>query len=75
MTHAQLWDAIDNVAIERGLSTSGLALECQLDATTFNKSKRISPFGQPRWPTVETLLRVIKTSGMTPHEFCKRYGL
>lgn len=58
-THKQVWDAIDSLAVRRGISTSALAKLAGLDATTFNKSKRISADGHMRWPTTESISRVL----------------
>ena len=45
-SHKQMWDAIDALAARNGLSTSGLAKRAGLDATTFNKSKRVAADGR-----------------------------
>ena len=45
-THRQVWDAVDQIAEEHGLTASGLAKRAGLDSTTFNKSKR----DVARWP-------------------------
>ncbi|MEO0606651.1 MAG: helix-turn-helix transcriptional regulator [Pseudomonadota bacterium] len=37
------------------MSTSGLAKRAGLDATAFNKSKRMARDGRPRWPSTESL--------------------
>lgn len=58
-THKQVWDAIDSLAVRQGISTSALAKLAGLDATTFNKSKRISADGHMRWPTTESISRVL----------------
>jgi phage repressor protein C with HTH and peptisase S24 domain len=58
-SHKQMWDAIDALAARNGLSTSGLAKRAGLDATTFNKSKRLSSSGHMRWPTTESLSRIL----------------
>jgi phage repressor protein C with HTH and peptisase S24 domain len=51
------------LAAKHGLSTSGLALRGGLDATTFGKSKRISPDGKPRWPSTETIAKILAVTG------------
>ena len=53
LTHAQIWGALDRLAARADLSASGLAKKAGLDPTTFNKSKRITPDGRPRWPSTE----------------------
>lgn len=67
--HKSLWAAIDALADRYGFSTSGLARAAGLDATTFNKSKRIGPDGRPRWPSTESLARALTAVGGTFDEF------
>lgn len=63
MTHEQLWRALDTLAAEKGLSPSGLARLAGLDPTSFNRSKRVGARG-PRWPSTESLSRVLAASGV-----------
>lgn len=69
LTHDQIWQAIDRLATTFGYSPSGLAKQAGLDSTSFNKSKRISPEGKPRWPSTESVSRVLKATGATMHDF------
>lgn len=64
LTHKKLWQAIDTVAENCNLTASGLARKCGLDATTLNMSKRTSPEGRERWPSTETLSKVLEVAGM-----------
>jgi phage repressor protein C with HTH and peptisase S24 domain len=64
MKHEDVWRAIDTLAAESGLSSSGLAKKSGLDATTFNKSKRIMPDGRPRWPSTESVAKVLDATGV-----------
>jgi phage repressor protein C with HTH and peptisase S24 domain len=57
LTHSQIWNAIDRLAKRANLTTSGLAKKAGLDPTTFNKSKRITPEGRPRWPSTESVAK------------------
>src|SRR5882672_11066943 len=57
LTHDQIWGAMDRLAERSGLSPSGLAKASGLDPTTFNKSKRITPEGRPRWPSTESVAK------------------
>jgi phage repressor protein C with HTH and peptisase S24 domain len=67
LTHAQVWSAIDRLAARAGLSASGLARRAGLDPTTFNKSKRVTPQGRPRWPSTESIAKALAATA-TPLE-------
>ena len=69
LTHEQIWRAIDRLASTFGYSPSGLAKQAGLDSTSFNKSKRIGPDGKPRWPSTESVSRVLSATGATMHDF------
>src|SRR3954451_10462643 len=69
LTHAQIWHAIDSLAERYGLSASGLARKAGLDPTTFNKSKRLSVDGRLRWPSTESIAKVLDATGATMEEF------
>ncbi len=73
-THAQIWQGLDNLASAKGYSPSGLAKQAGLDATSFNKSKRISPDGKPRWPSTESLAKVLAVTDSTMSEFIALIG-
>jgi phage repressor protein C with HTH and peptisase S24 domain len=68
-THKQVWNAIDIIAERYGYSASGLAKKSGLDPTSFNPSKRNGPDGRPRWPTMESISRVLNASGAPVDEF------
>lgn len=57
-----MWCSMDYLAKKMKLSCSGLAVRGGLDATTFNKSKRASKYGQPRWLSMETIFKILKSS-------------
>ena len=63
MKHEDVWRAIDTLAAENGLSASGLAKRSGLDATTFNPSKRRMPDGRARWPSTESVSKVLDADG------------
>ena len=69
LTHEQIWHAIDRLATTFGYSPSGLAKKSGLDPTSFNKSKRIGPDGKPRWPSTESISRVLGATGATMSDF------
>ncbi len=68
LSHAQVWAAIDALAARYSLSASGLARRAGLDSTAFNKSKRRSADGRPRWPSTESLAKVIEATGVSLEE-------
>lgn len=63
MKHDDIWRALDTLAAEHGLSASGLAKRSGLDATTFNPSKRRMPDGRARWPSTESIAKVLDATG------------
>ena len=69
MKHEDVWRAIDTLAAESGLSTSGLAKKSGLDSTTFNVSKRRMPDGRARWPSTESLAKVLHATGASLDDF------
>jgi len=69
MKHEDVWRALDTLAAENGLSASGLAKRSGLDATTFNPSKRRMPDGRNRWPSTESLAKVLDATGASLEAF------
>ena len=69
MKHEDIWRALDTLAAENGLSASGLAKRSGLDATTFNPSKRRMPDGRARWPSTESLAKVLNATGASLEAF------
>jgi len=63
LTHNQIWTAIDRLAARAKLTPSGLAKKAGLDPTTFNKSKRVTPEGRPRWPSTESVAKALAATG------------
>lgn len=63
LKHAEIWEAIDRLAAKHNLSPSGLAKRAGLDATTFNKSKRSTRDGKLRWPSTESLAKILAATG------------
>jgi phage repressor protein C with HTH and peptisase S24 domain len=68
-THQQVWNAIDVIAERSGLSASALAKRAGLDSTSFNKSKRVGPDGRQRWPTTESMAKVLSATDTSVAEF------
>lgn len=69
LTHAQIWKAVDRLAERYGLSPSALAKRAGLDATTFNRSKRTTPDGRLRWPSTESIAKILAATGAGLDDF------
>jgi phage repressor protein C with HTH and peptisase S24 domain len=69
LTHKQIWTAIDALAARYGLSPSGLAKLAGLDPTTFNKSKRGAANGKLRWPSTESVAKILAATGASLDDF------
>jgi phage repressor protein C with HTH and peptisase S24 domain len=74
LRHSDIWRAIDLLARERGMSASGLARRAGLDPTTFNKSKRVTREGKLRWPSTESIAKVLQATGASLGEFVSYIG-
>lgn len=70
-SHEQVWSAIDALALQNGVSVSRLARNAGLDPTTFNKSKRSSVDGRQRWPSTESLHKVMQSTGTSFDQFVR----
>lgn len=73
ITNLQTWRAFDRLAVENNLSVSGLARLSGLDATTFNKSKRVFPSGKERWPSMCTVAKVLNSLHMSLADFAELF--
>ena len=69
MRHDDIWRALDALAAEHGLSASGLARKAGLDPTAFNPSKRIGADGRARWPSTESIAKVLDAVGRSIDDF------
>jgi phage repressor protein C with HTH and peptisase S24 domain len=69
MKHEEIWRALDTLAAENGLSASGLAKRAGLDPTTFNPSKRRMADGRARWPSTESVAKVLGATGASLEAF------
>lgn len=63
LNHERLWAAIDAIAEHNGLSPSALARRAGLSSTAFNRSKRVTADGRPRWPSTESISKILATTG------------
>ncbi len=69
LTHKQIWAAIDELAHRSAMSASGLARNSGLDTTSFNPSKRFTSEGRERWPSTESIAKILKATGTSVTEF------
>jgi len=69
LNHSDIWSAIEQFAFAHKKSCSGLARCSGLDATTFNRSKRWSREGQPRWPSTQSIAKIIAATDSSIDEF------
>ena len=69
LSHTQIWVAVDALAARFGMSASALAKKAGLDATTFNKSKRAMPDGRLRWPSTESISKILQATGGSLDDF------
>ena len=70
-THQEIWDAIYKVAKSNGLSASGLAKKSGLNPTTFNKSKKFNKDGRERWPSMESISKILNATNISIEDFSK----
>lgn len=74
LTHIQVWTALDRLAERAGMSPSGLAKRSGLDATTFNKSKRVTGDGRERWPSTESVSKALAATNSSIETFVQLIG-
>jgi len=74
LKHTDVWQAIDRLAKEHNLSPSGLARRAGLDPTTFNKSKRVTREGKLRWPSTESLAKILTATNASLNEYVSYMG-
>ena len=73
LTAPRVWQALEALAEAHKLSLSGLAKKAGLDATALNPSKRTKD-GRPRWPSTETIAKLLQATGTSVAEFAALLG-
>ena len=68
-SHQSVWASIDALAARHGLSASGLAKKAGLDPTAFNPSKRHGADERPRWPSTESIAKILQATGESLENF------
>ncbi|MCB1488199.1 MAG: helix-turn-helix transcriptional regulator [Bauldia sp.] len=74
LSHRQIWGAIDRLAERNKLTASGLARRAGLDPTTFNRSKRVAADGRERWPSTESISKILHATGTPLGDFLGLVG-
>lgn len=74
LSYYEIWKGIENLAAKQGLSLSALAVKSGLDPTSFNKSKRLGPDGRKRWPSTESMNKLLEATNTTLFEFMELAG-
>lgn len=74
LSHSAIWDAIDALARRIGSTPSGLAKLAGLDPTAFNRSKRVSRDGRERWPSTESIAKLLEATGESFDSFLSSGG-
>ena len=74
LSHSAIWDAIDSAARRHGFSPSGLAKVAGLDATALNPSKRMSKDGRGRWPSTESIAKLLEATNESFDSFLSGGG-
>jgi len=71
LSHGEIWRAIDALAERFDMTPSAMARMAGLDPTSFNRSKRGSTEadGRPRWPSTESLAKLLEATGVNFSEF------
>jgi phage repressor protein C with HTH and peptisase S24 domain len=69
LSHTEIWTAIDALAKRFDMSPSAMARMAGLDPTAFNRSKRGDGDSRPRWPSTESLAKVLEATGVGFSEF------
>jgi phage repressor protein C with HTH and peptisase S24 domain len=69
LSHTEIWTAIDALAKRFEMSPSAMAKLAGLDPTAFNRSKRGDGEARPRWPSTESLAKVLEATGVGFSEF------
>ena len=74
LSYSEIWNGIENLAESQGLSLSALAIKAGLDPTSFNKSKRVGTDGRKRWPSTESMNKILQATNTSLFEFMELAG-
>lgn len=74
LTHKQIWRTIEALAARHDMTVSALARSAGLDPTSFNKSKRITARGKERWPSTESISKILAATNSNLDDFLDMAG-
>jgi len=74
LSSSAIWDAIDSLASRHGFTPSGLAKLAGLDATAFTRSKRVRRAGRERWPSPESIAKLLEATNESFETFLAAGG-
>ena len=74
LSYSEIWNGIEHLAESQGLSLSALAIKAGLDPTSFNKSKRVGLDGRKRWPSTESMNKLLQATNTSLFEFMELAG-
>jgi phage repressor protein C with HTH and peptisase S24 domain len=69
MKQADIWLGIDHLADQVGVSPARLARMAGLDQAVFSAGRRRKPNGDLRWPSMESLAKVLEVAGVSLGDF------
>jgi len=69
LTHERVWAAIDQLAAGAGLSARALARRSGLSPATFDPSKRMTPAGRDRWPSLRSVAKALTATNASIETF------
>ena len=70
-SHDALWGAIERLARRRGWTLCRLATRAGLAPTAFDRSRRFTADGRPRWPSLATIAKLLDATDVRFTEFCR----
>ena len=69
MKQEDVWRGIDRLAHEIGVTPSRLARMAGLDQAVFSTGRRTNPDGRLRWPSMDSLAKVLKVADISVGDF------
>lgn len=71
ITQERVWNAIDKIAKEKGVSLMALSKMSRLDCGALAKARRKLPYGIVHYPSMTTIEKVLSATDISFIEFAK----